>query len=179
MINLKHFEANLLKIDKKSCKNIGIYNIGYITIKKTDDYESIYGVNPLYLQVNHANRYIEEKIENKYLIFDSSDQNKELIKKYQDAQSGIKDKIEAVGSGKCDYEKDYMKMKINSDNNLSLKKPLKLPMMTIIIRSVLEKMVNFIYNFFQMMLCMNLAYKKCQLQATYKMLEYDRIDISE
>ena len=85
MINLKHSEANLLKIDKKSCKNIGIYNIGYITIKKTDDYESIYGVNPLYLQVNQANRDIEEKIENKYLIFDSSDQNKELIKKYQDA----------------------------------------------------------------------------------------------
>ena len=81
MINLKHFEANLLKIDKKSCKNIGIYNIGYITIKKTDDYESIYGVNPLYLQVNHANRDIEEKIENKYLIFDSSDQNKEIKNK--------------------------------------------------------------------------------------------------
>ena len=179
MINLKHFEANLLKIDKKSCKNIGIYNIGYITIKKTDDYESIYGVNPLYLQVNHANRYIEEKIENKYLIFDSSDQNKELIKKYQDAQSGIKDKIEAVGSGKCAYEKDYMKMKINSDNNLPLEKPLKLHMMTIMIRSVLKKVVNLIYNVFQMMLCMNLAYKKCQLQATYKMLEYDRIDTSE
>ena len=81
MINLKHFEANLLKIDKKSCKNIGIYNIGYITIKKTDDYESIYGVNPLYLQVNQANRDIEEKIENKYLIFDSSDQNKEIKNK--------------------------------------------------------------------------------------------------
>ena len=32
--NLKHFESKLLKIDKKSHKNIGIYNIGYITIKK-------------------------------------------------------------------------------------------------------------------------------------------------
>ena len=31
---------SLLKVDKKSSKNIGIYNIGYITIKKTDDYES-------------------------------------------------------------------------------------------------------------------------------------------
>ena len=61
MINLKHFEANLLKIDKKSCKNIGIYNIGYITIKKTDDCESIYSVNPLYLCVDHVNGYIEEK----------------------------------------------------------------------------------------------------------------------
>ena len=60
MINVKTFEVNLLKIDKKSCKSIGIYNIGYITIKKTDDYENIYSVNPLYLTINHAavNRYL-------------------------------------------------------------------------------------------------------------------------
>ena len=59
MINLKNFESSLLKIGKKSYKNIGIYNIGYITIKKVDDYESIYNVNPLYLLVNHANGYIQ------------------------------------------------------------------------------------------------------------------------
>ena len=63
MINLKHFNSNLLKIDKKHYKNIDIYYIGYITIKKSDDYESIYSVNPLYLQVNHANGYNEEKME--------------------------------------------------------------------------------------------------------------------
>ena len=68
MISLKNFEPNLLKIDRKSYKNIGIYNIGYITIKKIDDCENIYSVNPLYLLVNHANGCIEEKNENKYLI---------------------------------------------------------------------------------------------------------------
>ena len=62
MINLKTFELNLLKIDKKSYKNIGTYNIGYTTIKKIDNCESIYSVNLSYLQVNHANGYIEEKI---------------------------------------------------------------------------------------------------------------------
>ena len=46
MINLKNVEPNLLKTDRKSYKNIGIY-IGYITIKKIDDYENIYGVNIL------------------------------------------------------------------------------------------------------------------------------------
>ena len=46
MINLKNFEPNLLKTDRKSYKNIGIY-IGYITIKKIDDYENIYSVNIL------------------------------------------------------------------------------------------------------------------------------------
>ena len=80
-INIKNFKPNLLKIDRKSYKNIGIYNIGYITIKKIDNYENVYSVNPLYLLVNHANGYSEEKGVNKYLIFDSMDENKELLKK--------------------------------------------------------------------------------------------------
>ena len=57
--DIKNFDAKLLKIDKKSYKNIGIYNIGYITKKKIDDYENIYSVNPLYLFIDHWNGYIE------------------------------------------------------------------------------------------------------------------------
>ena len=72
MIDIKNFDPILLKIDRKSCKNIGIYNTGYITIKKIDDYENIYNLNPLYLIIAHASRYIEEKHTNKYLIFDST-----------------------------------------------------------------------------------------------------------
>ena len=63
MINIKHFDPILLKIDKKSYKDIGIYNFGFITIKKIGDSENIYSVNLLYLLVNHANRYLEEKME--------------------------------------------------------------------------------------------------------------------
>ena len=77
IIDLENFKSNLLKIDKKSYKDIGIYNIGYITIKKIDDCENIYSVNPLYLLVNHASGYIEEKGVNKYFIFGSTDENKE------------------------------------------------------------------------------------------------------
>ena len=58
---IKDFEENL-KIDRKSYKDIGIYNIEYFTINKIDDCENIYAVNPLYLRVNHASRYIEEKM---------------------------------------------------------------------------------------------------------------------
>ena len=65
IIDLKSFKSNLLKIDKKSYKDIGIYNIGYITIKKIGDCENIYSVNPLYLRITHANRYIKEKDVNK------------------------------------------------------------------------------------------------------------------
>ena len=80
MVNIKKFDSNLLKIDKKSYKDIGIYNIGYITIKKIESYENVYSVNPLYLIVVHASAYIEEKGVNKYLIFDSADENKDLLK---------------------------------------------------------------------------------------------------
>ena len=68
MVNLKNFEPNLLKIDKKHYKGIYIYYIGYITIKKIDDYESIYSVNPLYLQVNYVSGYIQEKNGSKYSL---------------------------------------------------------------------------------------------------------------
>ena len=81
IINLKDFESNLLKIDKKHYKGINIYYIGYITIRKIGDYENIHSVNPLYLIVIHARGHIEKKNGNKYLIFDSADENKELPKK--------------------------------------------------------------------------------------------------
>ena len=135
IIDLESFKSNLLKIDKKSYKDIGIYNIGYITIKKIDDCENIYSVNPLDLLINHASGYIEEKDANKYLIFDSTDENKELLNNYTDVWNGIKDKIKE-GSGECDYEEDYMKIKFNSD--FTSNKPLKFHLMTITIRSVFE-----------------------------------------
>ena len=59
--NLKDFDARLLKVDRKSYKNIDVYYVGYITIKKNDDYESIYRVNPLYLRINHVSGYIDQK----------------------------------------------------------------------------------------------------------------------
>ena len=94
----------------------------------------------MYLLVNHASGYIEEKNGNKYLIFDSVDENKEVLKKYADVWDGIKNKIKAINGGKeNDYEKDYMKIKFNSDDNLPLNKLLKFHNMTITIRSVFQE----------------------------------------
>ena len=92
IIDLKDFDARLLKINKKSHKSIDIYYIGYITIKIIDDYESIYSMNPLYLRINHASGCIEEKNGNKYLIFDFADEIKEVLKKYADVWEEIKKK---------------------------------------------------------------------------------------
>ena len=171
MIDIKNFDPILLKIDRKSYANVGIYNTGYITIKKIDDYENICSVNPLYLIIAHANGYIEEKGTNKYLIFDSTDENKELLKKYNDVWNGIKDKIKEVNSDECDYEKYYMKIKFNSDDDLPLDKLLKFHNMTIIIRFVFEEDGKLYLQLF-----LDNTFYELNI---FKMLEYDRIDISE
>ena len=54
--------------------------LGTSQIKKNDDCESIYSANPLYFRIDHGSGYIEEKNGNKYLIFDSVDENKEVLK---------------------------------------------------------------------------------------------------
>ena len=135
----------LIKLVKNRQKNItkafDIYYIGYIKVKKIGDCENIHSLNPLYLLVNHASGYIEEKNGNKDLIFDDSvNENKALLKKYTDIWDGIKNEIKAINGGKeNDYGKDYMKIKFNSDDDLPLNKPLKFHAMTIIIRSVFEE----------------------------------------
>ena len=58
MLNIRNFDSNLLKIDKKSYKNIDIYYIGYITIKNSV-YVKINNVNPLHLIINKVDGYIE------------------------------------------------------------------------------------------------------------------------
>ena len=63
-INIKrqtyYYYLNDIKTNKKSYKNIGIYNIGYIT-KKIDDCKNIHSVNPLYLLIDHAADILKEK----------------------------------------------------------------------------------------------------------------------
>ena len=80
MISIEDFDSSLLKIDKRFYKNIGIYNIGYITVKKTDDYKNIHSANLLYLIIGKAIGHIKEKNGSKYLVFDSADKIKEVLK---------------------------------------------------------------------------------------------------
>ena len=61
----------------------------------------------MYFRNNHASRYIEEKNENKYLIFDSVDENKKALKRYADNWYGIKNKVETING---DKENDYGKL---------------------------------------------------------------------
>ena len=141
MINFKNVDSNLLKIDKTRYKGINIYYIRYIAIKKIDDCENIYSVNPLYLLVNHVSGYIEEQNGNKYLVFDDSvNENKGFLKRYADIWDGIKNEIKAINSGEeNNYGRDYTKIKSDTDDDFPLDKSLKFHVMTIFIRSVFEE----------------------------------------
>ena len=84
----------------------------------------------MYLIIAHASGYIEcnsvecnsieEKCLNRYLVFDSTDENKELLKKHNDVFNGIRNKIKKINGDECDNEKDHMKIKFNSDDDLPL-----------------------------------------------------------
>ena len=125
MINIKDFDPDLLKIDKKSYKNIDIYYIGYI-IMKNSDYVKINNVSPLYLVISEVDEYFEEKNGNEYLTFHSADKNKEVLGKYTKLWNQIKNEIETINWFKeGEYGKDFMEIKFDTDDNLSLNKTLK------------------------------------------------------
>ena len=61
-IDLKDFDAKLLKIDKKDYKDIDIYYIGYVTVKKIANCNNINSVNPLYLMINEIIGHFRKKM---------------------------------------------------------------------------------------------------------------------
>ena len=65
--DIRNFHSNLLKIDKTLYKDIDIYYMGYITIKKFGDCKNIHSDNLLYLIIHSATGYFKEKNGEKYL----------------------------------------------------------------------------------------------------------------
>ena len=139
-INLKDFDASMLKIDKKNYKEIDVYYIGYVTFKEIANCNNINSVNPLYLMINEMIGHFEEKNENKYLVLDDVDENKEVSKKYEEVWEGVKKEIETINGGKkIEYGKDFLKHLFESNDDLPLNKPIKLRLLTIIIRCVFSE----------------------------------------
>ena len=133
IIDIKGFQSNLLEIDKKQYKDIDIYYIGCITIKKLDDCENIYRVNPFYLLIYSATECFKQKNSEKYLVIDSTE-------KYEEVFSGIKKEIKTISGGKeLIDEKDYAEIRVNTDDDVPLNKQLKFPTLTIITRCIFQK----------------------------------------
>ena len=137
IINIKDFDPKLLKLHKKSPIDISIYYIGYVT--KKPEY-NINRVNPLYLLIRELDGFIEEKEGSKYLNIPLKYNNNDVLIKYAEVWSGIKDQIKKINDGQIgEYGKDYMKIKFDSDDNITLNKILKFRILTIIIRNIFEK----------------------------------------
>ena len=81
-------------------KKIDIYYIGYVTVKKIASCNNINSVNPLYLMINEMIGHFEGKNGNKYLILDDVDENKEVLKKYEEVWESIKKELETINGGK-------------------------------------------------------------------------------
>ena len=124
----------------KSC-NVGEY-LDYANCKcrkRLTNYVKINSANPLYLIIDKTDGYFKEKNGNKYLVLHSADKNKEVLIKYTKLQDGIKNSVEKVNNKLSENGQDFMNIKLNSDDNLSLNKTQKLHNKTLIIRSVFEK----------------------------------------
>ena len=106
MFDIKNFHSNLLKIDKNSYKDIDIYYIGYITIKKIGDCENIHSVNLFHLIIHSVTGYFKEKDDEKYLIIDST-------VKYEETCFGIRSEIKTLSDGKeLFYEKIMLELEL-------------------------------------------------------------------
>ena len=102
-IDLNDFDVKLFKVDKKDYNEIDIYYIWhllhidiyyiyhtYVTVKKVGNCKNINSVNPLYLMIDEMIGHFEEKNENKYLVLDDVNENKEVSKKYEEVWEGVK-----------------------------------------------------------------------------------------
>ena len=92
IINIKHFDLNRIKIDKKSSKMSLFVTLG-ILLLKTLPTQKINSVIPFYFIIDETDRYIEESNGNKYLRLAFTDKNKDILKKYIELWNEIKDLI--------------------------------------------------------------------------------------
>ena len=92
---------------------------------------------------------IEEKNGDKYLNIASKDRNNEVLKKCSEVWNGIKDCIEKINNSELgEYDKVYMKIKFNSDDDIPLNNVLNFPTITVFMRNIFKKDGNINLRFF-------------------------------
>ena len=136
LINIKNFNSNNLKLDKKNVLGNDVYYIGYITKKPQWNVNS---VNPLYLKINKLKGHFEEVDGDKYLIISS--ENGDIMQKYPEVFDVIKEIIRKINdySYPIKYDDNYMKINFNTNDNIIINKIIYFPTITITIRSVTQK----------------------------------------
>ena len=93
----------------------------------------------MYLLIYKIDGFIEEKEGNRYLNIAFTDNNDQVLRKYKGVLGEIKSCIEKINNYKSgEYEKDYMKIRFNSDDKLPLNKQLKFISVIIVIRPAFD-----------------------------------------
>ena len=108
---------------------------------KSLDHIRIDSKNPLYLTFNNEDEYIIARSNGgKYLIFASTDKNKEVIKKYIKLWNKTKNQIKTINGGKpIEYKKDFLEIRFESYDDLPLGKILNILSLVIVTRSVFRE----------------------------------------
>ena len=101
-------------------------------------------VQILFLIFDNVDGYIAESNENKYLIFASTDKNKEALENYTELWDEIKNQIKMIrGNKPIEYVKAFMTIKFESDDDLPLDKILSIPVCIITVGSVFQENNNY------------------------------------
>ena len=133
LIRLWNFDERNLKLDKKSWKDINIYYLGYVDKKPEWNVNS---VNQLYLIVNGIYGSISEENGTKYLTI-SKPEN--VLKKYEQVFSKIKQKIKKVSGEEVIYNDYFQKIKFSIDDDLPLNELIYFLILTVVIRCVFKQ----------------------------------------
>ena len=114
IIDLDEFVESKIKVDKKDFNNIDIYYLGYEYKKKITECNVIRSVNPLYLRIVDIKGQFEKGNDDAWylVISDKGD----VYKKRVDIFEGIKNKITEKTWDALEYDKDYIKIKFESNN---------------------------------------------------------------
>ena len=110
---------------------LDIYYIGYVD-KKHD--WNVNSVNPLFLMINRFYGSVSDKNGNKYLTIDNIDKNNNVLKKYDQVFTGIKYHINKIDGSEIVYEKDCIKTKFLTNDDILLNKMIYFPTIMVIIR---------------------------------------------
>ena len=132
IINLDEFDVSKIKVDKKDFNDINIYYLGFEHKKKISECDVINSANPLYLRIVNTNGQFKKGKDDVWYLLISDD----IFKKLVDIFESIKNIITEKTGNAVDYDKDYMKIKFESNNIFPEGKDVNVRMATITIRAI-------------------------------------------
>ena len=136
IINLDEPDESKIKAEKKDFNGIDTYYLDYENKKKISECNVMNSVNPLYLRIININGQFEKgKDDAWYLVISDKDAYKKLV----DIFENIKNKSTEKTWDVVEYDKDYMKIKFESNNIFPIDKDVNIYTATIIIRAIFAK----------------------------------------